>query len=76
MSTSTPPPVQSLPAVPAQPFRLDVPLHNFLQQRPNSSPPARAEHDPLALPSPAFPLHPELLHEIDAADVVAHEAVL
>jgi len=63
MSTSTPPPLQSLPTVPAQPFRLDVPLHNLLQQPPSSSLPARVEHDPLALPSPAFPLHHELLHE-------------
>jgi hypothetical protein len=32
MSSSTPQPVQALPTLPSQPFRLDVPLHNLLQK--------------------------------------------
>jgi hypothetical protein len=60
----------SLPTLPAQRFRLDVPLHELLQKDPSPTP-ARAEHEPrtsLALPSPVFPQHPALLHEIDAAE--------
>src|SRR5579863_9332108 len=58
-------PIQSLPTLPTQPFRLDVPLHNLLQKPPDPSPPpARAQHEPeaaLALPSPVFPQHPAVL---------------
>jgi len=80
MSTSTPQPVQTLPTLPAQPFRLNVPLHDLLQ-RPAEPPhnPARVEHESrtsLALPSPVFPQHPALLHKLDAADIAEHEAVL
>lgn len=58
MSTSTPPPVRSLPILQAQSFRLDVPLHELLQNSTESPPPAGEEHDPripLALPSPVLP---------------------
>jgi hypothetical protein len=78
MSTSTPPSGPSLPTLPAQRFRLDVPLHQLLQKDPSSTP-ARAEHEPrtwLALPSPVFPQHPALLHEVDAANTPIHQAVL
>jgi MoaA/NifB/PqqE/SkfB family radical SAM enzyme len=73
-------PIQSLPTLPTQPFRLDVPLHNLLQRAPDLSPPlARVGHEPrteLALPSPVFPQQPALLHEVDADDIAAHDAVL
>src|SRR5215475_6363323 len=79
MSTSTRTPVQTLPTLPAQKFRLDVPLHSLLQNPSESPTPARDEHKPrtsLVLPSPVFPQQPALLHEIDAADIAAHETVL
>src|SRR5205807_3505007 len=80
MATSTSQPIQSLPTLPTQPFRLDVPLHNLLQKPPDPSPPpARVEHEPgtsLALPSPVFPQHPALMHELDAADISEHDTVL
>ena len=79
MSSSTQQPLQILPTLPAQPFRLDVPLHDLLQKAPDHPSLARAERETqpsLTLPSPVFPQHPALLHEIDAADIAAHEAVL
>jgi len=36
MSSSTQQPLQILPTLPAQPFRLDVPLHDLLQKRPTN----------------------------------------
>jgi len=70
MANSISQPVQSLPTLPTQPFRLDVPLHNLLQRPLDPSPPlAMVEHEPrtsLALPSPVFPQHPALIHELDA----------
>ena len=79
MSISTPPEIQSLPTLPAQPYRLDVPLHDLLKKPPASPKPAGAEKEfriSLPLPSPVFPQHPELLHEVDAIDIAAHETVL
>ena len=38
MASLTSQPVQSLPTLPTQPFRLDVPLHNLLQRPPDPSP--------------------------------------
>src|SRR5258708_38030679 len=79
MSTSTRTPVQTLPTLAAQPFRLDVPLHSLLQNPSEPPTPAMDEHKlrkSLVLPSPVFPQQPALLHEIDAADIAAHEAVL
>jgi hypothetical protein len=68
---------QSLPTRATQPFRLDVPLHDFLQKPANSSPLAGVAREPqtsLGLPSPVFPQYPALLHQIDSADVDAHQA--
>ena len=80
MASSASQPVQSLPTLPTQPFRLDVPLHNLLQKPPEASPPlAKVEHEPRtarALPSPVFPQHPALMHELDAADISEHDTVL
>src|SRR5260221_12685423 len=80
MATSTSQSIQSLPTLPTQPFRLDVPLHNLLQRPPDPSPPlARVEDEPgtsLALPSPVFPQHPALMHELDADDIAEHDTVL
>jgi len=60
MSASTPPPVRSLPILPTQSFRLEVPLRELLQNSPESPPPPPAEEErdpriPLALPSPVLP---------------------
>src|SRR5579862_7561200 len=80
MSSSTSQSVQSLPTLPLQqPFRLDVPLHDLLKKPPTSPEPVGTEQKfriSLALPSPVFPQHPDLLHEVDATDVAAHEVVL
>ena len=83
MSSSTQQPLQILPTLPAQPFRLDVPLHDLLQKRPDQptdhSPLERAEREPqnsLTLPSPVFPQHPALFHELDADDIAAHDGVI
>ncbi|MGB9435074.1 MAG: radical SAM protein, partial [Candidatus Acidiferrum sp.] len=66
---------QALPTVPAQPFRLDVPLHNLLQQ-PSRPPSPYLTKEVEALPVPVFPQHPELLHELNATDIAAHDHVL
>ena len=83
MPSSTQQPVQTLPTLPAQPFRLDVPLHDLLQKPPDHPTDhptlVRAERNtqsPLTLPSPVFPQHPTLMHELDAVDIAAHDAVL
>ena len=80
MASSTSQPVQSLPTLPTQPFRLDVPLHNLLQRPPDPSPQlAKVEQQPrtsLALPSPVFPQHPALIHELDGTDIAEHDVVL
>lgn len=44
MSTSTSPPAQTLPKLPAQTYRLDVPLDDLPQPPRDSSLPASAEH--------------------------------
>ena len=66
---------QRFPTLPTQPFRLDVPLHTLLQEEP-AQPKSKATPQGKTLPVAAFPQHPELLHEIDAADTAAHEHVL
>jgi hypothetical protein len=79
MSGSTQQESQSLPTRTTQPFRLDVPLHNLLQLPASSSPLAGVAREPrtsLVLPSPVFPQHPTLLHQIESADVAAHQANL
>ena len=69
--------LQQFPTLPNQPFRLDVPLHELLQQ---------PSHDPSAhrpelratetLPPAVFPQHPQLFHDLDEQDIAAHEAVV
>jgi MoaA/NifB/PqqE/SkfB family radical SAM enzyme len=63
------------PTLPTQPFRLDVPLHAILKEA-APRPKAQATAQGKTLPDAEFPQHPELLHEIDAADIAAHEHVL
>src|SRR5215469_5058785 len=72
MSTVEQPP---LPTVAAQRFRLDVPLHQLLHQS-EKRPVLQPSEDIAGLPSPVFPQHPDLLHELDAEDIAAHEHVL
>ena len=53
-----------------------LPLHSLLQnsgQEPRSVLPVKAQA--LTLPTPVFPQFPELLHELDEADIAIHEAV-
>ena len=66
---------QSLPTVPSYPFRLDVPLHELLQKPPEERSPVPSK-DHKILPTPVFPQHPELLHDLDADDIAAHDQVL
>jgi hypothetical protein len=66
---------QALPTVPSSTFRLDVPLHSLLQQPPEKPSPDHTKHLQ-TLPTPVFPQHPELMHELDADDIAAHEHVL
>src|ERR1700737_287376 len=64
-------------ASPNHPFRLDVPLHELLQQLPHSPSsclPALAE--PKTLPSAEFPQFPEFFHDLDEQDIAAHDAVV
>ena len=65
---------ERFPTVPTQPFRLDVPLHNLLRG-PELRPRVAPLSAPQTLPEAVFPQHPELLHEIDEADIAAHEYV-
>lgn len=81
MSQSAQLPQQNLPTIPVQPFRIDVPLHKLLQNAPDLPVHLIAEkerdiQEQLSLPTPVFPQHPELVHELDAADIEAHETVL
>ena len=56
---------EHLDAVPAEPFRLDVPLHDLLTSAPASESsytlPRAQGRKAVNLPSPIFPQHPELL---------------
>jgi len=81
MSQSPQLPQQNLPTIPVQPFRIDVPLHKLLQNAPDLpvhliAEKEKAAKDQLTLPTPVFPQHPELIHELDAEDIEAHETVL
>ena len=79
MSQSPQLPQQNLPTIPIQPFRIDVPLHKLLQGDPDLPVhliPAKERKEELSLPTPVFPQHPELIHELDAADIEAHESTL
>ena len=64
-----------LPTLPDHPFRLDVPLHDLLQQPSQRSAPNDLR-ELKELPVPEFPLHPELLRELDEADLAVHEEVV
>jgi pyruvate-formate lyase-activating enzyme len=66
---------QPLPTVPSYPFRLDVPLHSLLQQPPEK-PSSDTSRQLQTLPVPVFPQQPELIHELDAEDIAAHDRVL
>jgi MoaA/NifB/PqqE/SkfB family radical SAM enzyme len=69
--------LQQFPTLPTQPFRLDVPLHELLQQPsqdPSSHPPELGAGK--TLPAPVFPQYPELFHDLDEQDIAAHEAVV
>jgi MoaA/NifB/PqqE/SkfB family radical SAM enzyme len=66
---------QPLPTVPAQSFRLDVPLHTLLQRPALRSLPATSDEN-VTLPDAVFPQHPELLGELTMADIAAHEETL
>ena len=67
---------QLLPTLPVQPFRLDVPLHNLLQQTQPQRQKLQSSEGLKTLPEPVFPQHPELIHELDEADIAAHDHVL
>jgi len=67
--------LRQLPTLPSQPFRLDVPLHELLQQRAHKpSPDPSTLANPQTLPHAVFPQYPELFHEIDEEDIAAHDA--
>src|SRR5580704_1160515 len=69
--------LQHFPTLPSQPFRLDVPLHDLLQQPSNDpSPPPPRLKDQKTLPPAVFPQYPELFHDLDESDIAAHDAVL
>src|SRR6266567_553639 len=69
--------MQHFPTLPSQPFRLDVPLHELLQQPAHKpSPDPATLRDPKTLPAAVFPQYPELFHELDEQDIAAHDAVL
>jgi MoaA/NifB/PqqE/SkfB family radical SAM enzyme len=68
---------QIYPTLPTQPFRLDVPLHELLKGSAARPAQQTVPHEQTqVLPEPVFPLHPELLHELDDEDIAAHEKVL
>jgi MoaA/NifB/PqqE/SkfB family radical SAM enzyme len=60
-------------AVPSH--RLDVPIHNLLNQSAPRPTVHRAAEGQM-LPEPVFPQHPELIHDLDEADIAAHQTVL
>src|SRR5580704_6132082 len=63
-----------LPTVPTRPFRLDVPLHQLLQ---SSTPKSPAPVEELqSLPTPVFPQHPQLLHDLTAEETAEHQSVV
>jgi len=72
--------MQQFPTLPTQPFRLDVQLHELLQQSSPNPPPNRLLPSEIpsgqTLPTPEFPQHPELFHDLDAQDIAAHQTVI
>ena len=68
--------LQQFPTLPSQPFRLDVPLHELLQQPPEAPPQLPTLRKAETLPTAVFPQYPELFHDLDEQDIAAHETVL
>jgi len=69
--------LQQFPTLPTQPFRLDVPLHELLQQPSHDPSPNRPDlRNTETLPTPVFPQYPELFHGLDEQDIAAHETVV
>src|SRR5258708_12082953 len=67
--------LQQFPTLPTQPFRLDVPLHELLQQPSHDPSPPRPElRKPETLPTPVFPQYPELFHDLHEQELAALEA--
>src|SRR5258708_12304659 len=71
------PELRQFPTFPSQPSRLDVPLHELLQQPPHSpSSCLPALPEAKTLPSAEFPQYPELFHDLDEQDIAAHDPVV
>src|SRR5260370_8650848 len=69
--------LQQFPTLPSQPFRLDVPLHELLQQPlREASPQLPTLRKAETLPTAVFPQYPELFHDLDEQDIAAPETVL
>src|SRR6266403_3123961 len=69
--------LQQFPTLPSQPFRLDVPLHELLQQPAHKpSPDPSPLTNPKTLPTAVFPQYPELFHDLDGQGIAAQETVL
>src|SRR5947209_18890863 len=68
--------VEQFPTLPSQPFRLDVPLHELLQQPSREAIPRAPALRHAALPTAVFPQHPELFPDLDEQDIAAHEGVV
>src|SRR5260370_10290296 len=67
--------LHQFPTLPSQPFRLDVPLHELLQQPshdPSPRPPVLRKAQ--TLPEPVFTNYPELCHVLVDEDIAAHDA--
>src|ERR1700689_322901 len=60
---------------PVPSHRLDVPIHSLLNQN-ALRPTVHRTPEGATLPEPVFPQHPELLHDLDEADIAAHQTVL
>ncbi len=60
---------------PVPSHRLDVPIHKLLNQS-APRPAVRRTSEGMLLPEPVFPQHPELIHDLDEADIAAHQTVL
>ncbi|MGA7626399.1 MAG: radical SAM protein [Candidatus Acidiferrales bacterium] len=54
--------------------RLDVPIHQLLN-KPISRVAVDRAPEGRTFPEPVFPQHPELVHDLDEADITAHETV-
>src|SRR5258708_12261886 len=69
--------LQQVPHLANQPFRIEVPLPELLQQPSHDPTPHRPEFRKAeTLPPAVFPQYPELFHDLDEQDIAAHEAVV